>query len=97
MRFLAYVRSLAGRFFHRSQIENEMDEELRSHIELRADDLERSGLSRSEAARRARIEFGGHGRFKEECQEELGGNLIETFIGDFLSRLLEARIPISAS
>ena len=31
--------------FHRSQINAEMEEELRSHIQHRADDLERSGLS----------------------------------------------------
>jgi hypothetical protein len=82
MKFLAYLRSLAAKFFHPSQIENDMEEELRSHIQHRADDLERSGLHRAEAERRARIEFGGHQRFKEECQEALGGNFIETLIQD---------------
>ena len=43
--------------FRRSNAE--MEEELRSHIQHRADDLERSGLDRAEAERRARIEFGG--------------------------------------
>ena len=60
----------------------EMEEELRSHIQHRADDLERSGLDRAEAERRARIEFGGHQRFKEECQEAFAGNFIETLIQD---------------
>ncbi len=60
MRFLAYFRSLAAKFFHHSQVEGDMEEELRSHIQHRADDLERSGLTRAEAERRARIEFGGH-------------------------------------
>ena len=41
-----------------------MDEELRSHIQHRADDLERSGVDRAEAERRARIEFGGRQRFQ---------------------------------
>ena len=50
-----------------------MDEELRSHIQLRADDLERFGLSRPEAERRARIEFGGEARFKEESREAIYG------------------------
>ena len=67
MKMLAYFRSLAQKFFHRSRIDNEMEEELRSHIQHRADDLERSGVSRAEAVRRARIEFGGYERFKEEC------------------------------
>ncbi len=59
-----------------------MEEELRSHIEQRADDLERSGLDRDEAERRARIEFGSTERFKEECREALGGNLIDSLIQD---------------
>jgi len=72
---LAYFRSLAARFFRRSQTENELEEELRAHIQLRADDLERSGLGRRDAERRARIEFGGQERFKEECREAVAGNL----------------------
>src|SRR5260370_35297614 len=82
MKLLAYFRSLASKFFHRSQIENEMEEELRSHIQHRADDLERSGVDRPEAERRARIEFGGHERFKEECRDALGSQFIETLIKD---------------
>ena len=70
----AYFRSLAARFFHRSLTENDLEEELRSHIQLRANDLERLGLTRAEAERRARIEFGGHERFKEECREAIAGN-----------------------
>src|SRR5438093_7469493 len=86
----AYFRSLAARFFHRSQTENDLEEELRSHIQLRADDLERFGLGRAEAERRARIEFGGHERFKEECREAIAGNFIDTLIQDvrFSSRML---------
>ncbi len=60
----------------------EIEEELRSHIQHRADDLERSGLGRAEAERRARIEFGGQERFKEEDHEALGGNFVETLIQD---------------
>jgi predicted permease len=82
MNLLAYVRSLAAKFFRRAQIGDEMEEELRSHIQHRADDLERSGLGRAEAERRARIEFGGYERFKEESYEALGGNFLETFLQD---------------
>jgi len=82
MRFLAYFRSLAARILHPSRLEKELEEELRSHIQCRADDLERSGLPRPEAERRARIEFGGQERFKEESREALGGHLIESLIQD---------------
>ena len=45
--------------FRRSEVRADMDDELRSHIQHRADDLERNGMDRAEAERRARIEFGG--------------------------------------
>src|SRR5579871_2041757 len=80
MKLLSYFRSPVAKFFHRAQVENDLEEELRAHIQLRADDLERSGLDRAEAERRARIEFGGREQFKEESREALGGTLIETFI-----------------
>ncbi|MGB8475246.1 MAG: ABC transporter permease [Candidatus Acidiferrum sp.] len=78
MKLLAYLRSLLSTFLDRTNAEGEMEEELRLHIENRADDLERSGLTRIEAERRARIEFGGQERFKEECREERVGHWLET-------------------
>src|SRR6202000_3062464 len=60
----------------------EMDEELRSHIQLRADDLERSGLDRTQAERQARIEFGGRERYKEECYQAIGSHFFETLWRD---------------
>ncbi len=82
MKFLAYFRSLAAKVLHRSQIEADVEEELRSHIQHRADDLERSGLTRAQAERRARIEFGGQERFKEEVREEFGAHFMEILIQD---------------
>src|SRR5204862_735269 len=43
---------------------------------------ERFGLSRPEAERRARIEFGGEARFKEESREAIAGNFIDILIQD---------------
>ncbi len=43
MKLPAYLRALAAKFLHRSRTESDMDEELGSHIQHRADDLERSG------------------------------------------------------
>jgi predicted permease len=79
---LASLHSIVTTLFRRSQIDREMDEELRTHIEHRADDLERSGLARSEAERRARIEFGGYARYKAECHEATGASSIETSLAD---------------
>jgi len=91
MKHLAYLRSLAANLFHRSQIRNELEEELRSHIQHRADDLERSGLPRAEAERRARIELGGREKYKEQIHASLGGNFIETCIQDVRFSLRQLR------
>jgi predicted permease len=77
-----YLRSIAKKLLRRDQTDRETQEELESHVQLRADALERDGLDRPEAERRARIEFGGHSRFKEECREEMGGNAIDQAIQD---------------
>ena len=82
MNLPTYLRSLVATLFHRPRLNSEMEEELRSHIQHRADDLTRSGLSQAEAARRARIEFGAQGRYRQECHETLAGNLIETLLQD---------------
>src|ERR1700737_1576234 len=78
----AYLRSLLARFFLRAKIDNELEEELGAHIQLHADRLERAGVGRAEAERRARIELGSTARFKEECRDQLGGNFIDTLIQD---------------
>jgi putative ABC transport system permease protein len=82
MKLVSSLRTLLAFVFHRSQVEREMEEELRSHLASRADDLERQGLSRAEAERRARIEFGGYERYKEECREALGSRLLGVLIAD---------------
>jgi len=90
MKLVAYFRSLAARFWHRAQTETDLEEELRLHIQLRADDLERLGLRRAEAERRARIEFGSQENFKEECREALAGSFIDILFQDvrFSARML---------
>src|SRR5713226_7820087 len=82
MKLLHSLRFRIATLFQRSQIYAEMEEELRSHIQHRADDLERSGLPRVEAERRARIEFGGYERVREECHEATGGTLVESLLQD---------------
>jgi predicted permease len=79
---LSSIRSLAARFFHRSEVAEDLEEELRSHVEHRADDLERAGLDRAAAERRARIEFGAKERYAEESYEALGGNFFDTLVRD---------------
>lgn len=60
------------RWKRRGDLERGMAEEIGFHLEARAEDLMRSGLSRAEARRRARIEFGGIEAYKERCREARG-------------------------
>jgi len=87
---LGRLRSLIARLVPGGRLEHELDEELRAHVALRADDLERTGLTRPEAERRARIEFGGHSKFKEEARAAAGGVFWETLVQDlrFATRML---------
>ena len=77
-RFRSWWPALVGR----SRMESEMDTELRFHIEAVAEDLVRSGVPRSEALRRARMDFGGFERAKEECRDARGVNHVEGFLQD---------------
>jgi predicted permease len=77
-RFRSWLLAILGR----TRMESEMDAELRFHIDVRAEDLVRSGVPREEAMRRARIEFGGIERAKEECRDARGVQLIETLFQD---------------
>jgi len=77
MKLLASIRSGLSAIFRRSETERELDEELRAHLQNRADDLERSGISQRDAQRRARIEFGGYQKFKEEGRSELRTSFLE--------------------
>src|SRR5688500_16923764 len=56
----------------RSRFEDDMREELRSHLDHRVDDLVAQGLSRADAERTARIEFGALEAYKEQCRDSRG-------------------------
>src|SRR5690242_20658663 len=66
-----------------SQFDRELEEEIRFHIECRADELQTNGLSRRDAMAQARREFGPKARASEESRaawrfqwvEDLGGDL----------------------
>ena len=76
------LRSWLRATLRRSRMESEMDAELRFHLEAYAEDLVRGGVALQEAQRRARIEFGGIERVKEEGREARGADLIESVMQD---------------
>jgi predicted permease len=63
-------------------MESEMDAELRFHLQARAEDLRRTGVPEAEAMRRARVEFGGMDKAKEECREARGVGFAESALQD---------------
>jgi len=62
--------------------ENELDDELRFHVEQQTDKYVKSGMSEAEARRRVRLEFGGLDQVKNECREARGVSLVETLVQD---------------
>ena len=82
MIFWSRLRSWLRATGHRARMESEMDAELRFHIEALAADLVRSGLSRQEALRRARLEFGAIERVKEEGREARGVSFADEMMQD---------------
>jgi predicted permease len=67
-RLKSWLRSTLGR----RRLEQDMDEEVRFHIEARADDLVREGVVPNEAIRRARLEFGAVASHKDAMRTSLG-------------------------
>jgi hypothetical protein len=52
--------------FRRKSMEAELDEELHAHVARQVEKYIQSGLTREEAARRARLEFGGLEQVKKD-------------------------------
>jgi putative ABC transport system permease protein len=91
MRLWSWLGTFLDFVFRRSHIERQLDEEFHSHIELRAAELERQGLSSTEAERQARIEFGGYQKYMEECREALGTRLLQELVQDVRYGLRQLR------
>ncbi|MGB6886224.1 MAG: ABC transporter permease, partial [Candidatus Acidiferrum sp.] len=81
--------------FRRDTVESEADAELRFHFDQQVEKYIKSGRTREEAMRRARLEFGGHEHIKEEVRDARGVNLIESFFQDIhYSLRIFARTPV---
>ena len=61
-----------------SAAENELDDELRFHFERQIDKYVTSGMTKAEAVRRVRLEFGGLDQVKNECREARGVSFVES-------------------
>jgi putative ABC transport system permease protein len=91
---IARVRSLWFGVRRRVDVEGDMNDEFRLHVELRAADLERSGLSPAEATRQARLEFGSTEHYKEQGRRSRGLRRIDDFRMSWLDFKLGFRMLV---
>jgi predicted permease len=78
-------------FLGRQRRMEELDEELRLHLELRERQLCDEGLSASEAARRARVQFGNQTCLLEESRDAWGWGWWDGLVGDLRHALRQWR------
>src|SRR5919206_2011639 len=80
--WLRLTRTRLRGLLRKKRVEREMEEELRFHVRMRAEENVRRGMTREEAERAAERSFGQLGRIKEYCRDIKGGGLLETLLQD---------------
>ena len=68
--------------FQRDVMEEELNEELRFHLQHEIEKYIRSGMSKKEARRQAHLAFGGQEQIKGDCRDARGTRSIEIFFQD---------------
>ena len=76
--FAARLRAL----FVKNRLDREMEEEVRAHLEMQAEDNQRAGMTPAEARYAAMRSFGGIEPMKEQLRERRGFVLLETLAQD---------------
>lgn len=72
-----------NRFWHRNQMDDQLERELAFHIEEHTADLIARGCNLNEARRRARLDLGGPEQVKEQCRDARGTRWLEDLLQDF--------------
>ncbi|HLX46382.1 MAG TPA: ABC transporter permease [Bryobacteraceae bacterium] len=76
------IRGVWRALTRRMAWEQDIDDELRLHLELRAADLMRAGQSKEAAERQARLELGSRERFKDEVRAIAGIRFLDELSQD---------------
>jgi hypothetical protein len=76
------IVSLFRNLLRKHTVEQALDDELRSSVEILAEEKMKDGLSSAVALRQARIELGGVEQVKEEVRAIRVGNFLENFTRD---------------
>src|SRR5437773_10164093 len=68
--------------FRWMQADQELDDELRDHLERKTEEYVAQGMTQEEAHRRARIDLDGIEQTKEKCRDTRKVNWIQDFVQD---------------
>jgi putative ABC transport system permease protein len=71
------------RLWRRTKMEEQLEKELRFHLDQHASELIAQGHSPEEARRQARLALGGPEQVKENCRDARGTRWLEDFLQDF--------------
>src|SRR5437667_12313297 len=71
------------RLWRRKRLEEELDKELRVHLDQHTDDLIAQGYAPEEARRQAVLALGGSEQVKEQCRDARGTRWLEDLLQDF--------------
>ena len=82
MSIVSDVLERARTLIFRAREERELEEEIRFHIDMEAEQQRRAGMDAAEARRRGMLVFGGVERIKEDVRDARGTRLLEESAGD---------------
>jgi len=82
MPLLAKARSFFRNLFFFDRRDSDLDQEIRSHLEMLIEENIRAGMPPGEAQRAARIELGGSEQVKEQVREVRMGNWLHSVASD---------------
>jgi putative ABC transport system permease protein len=87
---LARMKSLWHRIFHWQEVDDDLDEEIRSQLELMTDQKMKEGMTLDQALRAAQIELGGAEQVKEQVRAVRTAAWFDSFLQDirFAFRIL---------
>jgi predicted permease len=90
--WLYTIRLQLRSLFRWAQADQELDDELRDHLERKTEEYVAQGMTQEEAHRRARLDLGGIEQTKEKCRDARRVNWIEDLIQDLRYALRRLRM-----
>src|SRR5690242_13459656 len=83
MRWIEILRLRLRSLYRRGDLDRELEDELRFHIDAQIQQNLVAGMTLEEARSAARREFGNPALHQDECRDARGITMIENFLEDF--------------